>query len=299
MVRWLFGIIALCAVQVSSAQESGRQGGGGIPAELEQKRAFVRNSIEDASVAKRIQASEDEEAKRYYSLAKESYAAGLAALAGGDFTGAEKQFNEVISALGKARRRVPDVEARATELRAEYKKLLVNIESLKSSYTSYLKRSGKRFGSSDGGKDGDIAKTVESAKMYANENRLEEALQALGKAEQAMKSALGKVLGAMVFEYSQEFETPIEEYNFELERNLNYLDMIPVAIAELKPADETRQTIEDLVEQDHAAVDLARWYVEKKKDYIAALPHLRAGTGYLQLALGAAGLTLPGEARGE
>lgn len=296
---WLFrrimGILALGMAQAVFAQAPVQQSGGDIPLGLSQKQAFARSLVEDPSVAKRIQTSQDVEAQRLFALAGDSYTGALVALTVGDFAGAEKLFNEAMSAIGKARRRVPDTEALAIKQRADYGKLLESVESLEKSYRSYLKRA-KPPSSTLGGETEEraslgIARLVDAAKMHAQENRMGDALQALEKAEQVMKSALGRILGSTTIEYTQKFESPAEEYSFELERNRSYLELIPVAIAELKPTEDAKQTIESLVEQDRAAIDLAREYA-KLQDYRKALANVRAGTGYLQLALSTAGLVL-------
>lgn len=295
MIRWVIGLLALGVAQASFAQVPAQQGGGDIPLGLSQKQVFARGLIEDAAVVKRIQASQDAEAQRLLAQAGDSYSAALVSLKGGDFASAEKQLNESMSAIGKARRRAPDVAALAAKQRADYQKSLESIESLQKSYLSYLKRAKSTSASSSGDTDDratlGIAKLVETAKAHAKDGRMADALQALEKAEQVMKSALGRVLGATTLEYTQKFETLAEEYAFELERNRSYLELVPVAIDELKPTEDAKQTIENLVEQDRAAIDLAREY-EKLRDYAKAVANVRAGTSYLQLALSTAGLVL-------
>ena len=298
----IIGILALGVAQAVFAQAPVQQSDAEIPLGLSQKQVFARSLIEDASVAKRIQESQDVEAQRLLTLAGDSYNAALAALKGGDFASAEKQLNESMSAIAKARRRVPDVAALAAKQRADYQKMLESIESLQKSYLSYLKRAKPLPAPSDNETDAraslGIARLVDAAKMHAQEGRMGDALQALEKAEQVMKSALGRVLGSTMLEYTQKFASLAEEYAFELERNRSYLDLIPVAIDELKPTEDAKQTIESLVEQDRAAIDLAREY-EKLRDYAKAVAHVRAGTSYLQLALGAAGLVLSKGPRAE
>lgn len=295
MVRWVLGVLALGMTQVVCAQELAQQGSGGVPAGLTQKQAFVRGLVEDASVIKRIQASQDAEAQRLLALAGDSFAGALAAIKSGDFTGAEKRFDEALSAIGKARRRVPDTAAVTARQRADYEKLLESVESMEKSYQGYLKRAklppgapGSEMGERE---SFDVAKRVEAAKSLAKEGRLGDALQALEKIEQMMKSAIGRILGSTTLDYTQKFETQAEEFAYELERNRSLLELIPVAITELKPTEEVQQTIEGLVEQDRASVDLAREYA-RLQDYRKALINVRAGTAYLQLALTVAGLVM-------
>jgi len=300
MIRWVFVVFFWGLAQIVLAQAPVQQGGGNIPAGLAQKQAFARSLIEDASAVERIQASQDAEALRLFALAKDSYSSALAALKDGDFAGAEKQLNDAMSAMGKARRRAPDAAALAIKQRAEYEQKLESVESLEKSYLSYLKSAGRKSGAADKETEESaslgISRLMEAAKKHAKEDRPGDALRALEKAEQVMRSALSRVLGSTVLEYTMKFETPAEEYAFELERNRSYLELIPVAIAELKPTDEAKRKIESLVERNRVVIEQAREYAGQK-DYRRALASVDTGTGYLQLALTAAGLAVPQEPR--
>ena len=298
MIRWVFVVLFWGLAQAVFAQAPVQQDGGNIPPGLAQKQAFARSLIEDASAVERIQASQDAEALRLFALAKESYSSALAALKDGNFAGAEKQFNDAMSAMGKARRQVPDAAALAIKQRAEYEQKLESVESLRKSYLGYLKKAGRESGAADKETEESatlgISRLIEAAKKHSMEGRPSDALRALEKAEQVMRSALKRVLGSTVLDYTPKFETPAEEYAFELERNRSYLELIPVAIAELKPTDEAKRNIESLVERNRVIIQQARVYAEQQ-DYQKALASVRTGTGYLQLALTAAGLVVQQE----
>lgn len=302
MTRWVLVVIFWGLAQIAFAQAPAQQGSGNIPAGLAQKQAFARSMIEDAPAAERIQASQDVEALRLFALAKDSYSSALAAVKDGNFASAEKQFNEAMSAMGKARRRVPDAAALAVKQRAEYEQKLESVESLKKSYLSYLKSAGRKSGATDKETEESaslgISRLIDAARKHAAEGQSGDALRALEKAEQVMRSAMNRVLGSTQLEYTMKFETLAEEYAFELERNRSYLDLIPVAIAELKPTDEAKKNVESLVERNRVALEQAREYAGQQ-DYRRALASVHTGTGYLQLALTAAGLAVPQEPKAD
>ena len=296
MSRWVLVVLFWWFAQGAFAQTPVQQSGGSLPAGLVQKQAFARSLIEDASVAARIQASQDAEAMRLFALAKDHYSSALAAIKDGNFASAEKQLNDAMSAMGKARRQVPDAAALATKQQAEYEKKLDSVESLKKSYLGYLKSAGKKSGSADNETDESaslgISRLMDAARNHAKEGRPGDALRALEKAEQVMRSALNRIMGSKVLDYTPKFETPDEEYVYELDRNRSFLELIPVAIAQLKPTDEAKKNIESLVERNRVAIEQAREYASQK-DYRRALASIQTGTGYLQLALTAAGLVVP------
>jgi tetratricopeptide (TPR) repeat protein len=296
MARKAALLLFLGVAQVALAQAPAPQGAGGIPAGLAQKQSFARSLVEDAAVAERIKASQDAEALRLFKLAQESYASAQAAVKAGDYAAAEKQLNEAMAAMGKARRLVPDAAALAAKQRAEYAEKLQGVESLEKSYRGYLKAAGRKAGAAGGETDEaatlGISRLMEAARKHAAENRHGDALRALDKAEQVMRSALNRVLGSATLDYTLKFESPAEEFAFELERNRSYMELVPVAIAEYKPKAESRQLIEVLVGQSREAVEQARAYAEQK-DYQRALSSVRTGTEYLMNALGVAGLVVP------
>ena len=293
MVRWVVVFFTLGVVHSALAQA--QQATGGIPAGLAQKQAFARSMVEDASTAERIQASQDAEALRLFTSAKDTYSRALAAIKDGDFVSAEKQLNEAMSAIGKARRLAPDVAALAIKQRTEYEKKLESVEALEKSYRSFLKNAGRKSGVSGNNTDEfaslGISRLVEAAKKHAKENHPDDALRTLDKAEQVMRSALNRVMGSSVVVSDGKFETPAEEYAFELEINHSYLESIPVAIAQFKPTDEAKLNIENLVKQNNEAIEQARVYAGQK-DYSRALASVRTGTEYLLNALAVAGLVL-------
>lgn len=296
MFRKAVLVIFLGVAQVALAQTPAPQGAGGVPAGLVQKQAFARSLVEDAAVAERIKASQDTEALRLFALAKENYASAIASVKGGDYANAEQQFNDAMSAMGKARRLAPDAAALAAKQRAEYAEKLQSVEGLEKSYRGYLKNAGRKPGAAGSETDESaslgISRLLEAAKRHAAENRPGDALRALDKAEQVMLSALNRVLGSTTLDYAMKFETPAEEFAFELERNRSYVELVPVAIAEYKPKEESRQIIEVLVNQSREAVEQARGYAAQK-DYQRALASVRSGTEYLMNALGVAGLVVP------
>lgn len=294
MIRWGVLFLALGVMQIAHAQAPASQ--AGIPPNLLQKQSFARSLVEDATVAERIKASQDPEAQRLFAAAKESYSHALTAIKNGDYAAAEKHLNEAMSGMSKARRLAPDAAALAAKQQAEYAEKLQSVEALEKSYLSYLKSAKRKPGSKVSETDSSatlgISRLLEAAKRHANENRPGDALRTLDKAEQVLRSALNRVLGSATLDYAMKFESPAEEFAFELERNRSYVDLVPVAITEYKPKEETRQTIDILVRQSHDAVAQAKAFAEKK-DYQKAMESVRSATEYLMNALGVAGLVVP------
>ena len=296
MIRWAALLLALGVTQFAHAQVPVSQGAGGVPAALLQKQSFARGLVEDAATAERIKASQDPEAQRLFAAAKESYSLALEVMKDGDYATAEKHLNEAMSSMGKARRLAPDAAALTAKQRAEYAERLQSVEALEKSYLSSIKNAKRKPDSKGSEVDNSaslgISRLLEAARKHAKENRFGDALRTLEKAEQVTRAALNRVLGSTTIDYAMKFDSPAEEFAFELERNRSYVDLVPIAIAEYKPKEEARQTIDILVKQSREAVDQARAYADKK-DYQRALESMRSATEYLMNALGVAGLIVP------
>jgi len=298
-------LLTLCVTQFAFAKTSGQPDAGNIPDRLAQKQAFVHSMVENAPAAERIRASQDAEALGLVTLAKNNYAYALAALKNGNFAGAEKQLNEVMSKwilLLSLQAHSSDSVALAVKQRVEskkllesYEKLLGSVEFLEKSYRGYVKRAGLSPVDASLNEDAELARLADGmveARMYASTGRADGALKALSNVAQVMKSAMNRVLGSVTVDYTMKFETLAEEYAYELERNRSYLELVPVAIAEFKPTDDEKLTIGKLVEQNRLALEQAREYAGQQ-DYQRALATVYAGMGFLELALSSAGLVAP------
>ncbi|MBI3903774.1 MAG: hypothetical protein HY306_12670 [Nitrosomonadales bacterium] len=273
--------IALAQAPVQSA---------GMPPSLEQKQVFVLGLIEDASVTKRIQSSRDEVAVRFYMSAKEAYSGALTAVSNHDFSSADRLFNEAMLAMGKARRKVPNVESLAARQHATYEKALERVASLESaSHIHFVKLLPGNEAEDFPGLG--VLELMEAAKARAAEEHWDEALQILGRAEQSMQLAMSRMLDFLLREDDRKFVTQAEEYAYELARNKNIGNLIPMAVARLSPTETEREAIESLAMQNQVALQQSDGYATSK-DYEAALASLRTGTGFLRLALSAAGIVI-------
>lgn len=261
---------------------------------IEQKEALVKRLLADSPAAKRVEGSGNTEAKKHLAAAQEAYTKALAALKANDLNAADKQLNDATWMIGKARQLVPDPATRNIEHRVRYAQMVESVESLKATYQRHLQRGRMRPAS-----DPQMTRAVQlidSAKNQANAEQLEQANRTLSEAERLLMVNIGRVLGTREIEYAQRFESPADEYGFELDRNRSYSELIPVALAEFKPGSEAIRQVNYFVETNRQMREQAQ-RLAAKKSYKEALVAIKGGTGYLQSALGAAGLQVPQDAK--
>jgi hypothetical protein len=267
---------------------------------VEQKEALVRRLLSDSPAARRIESSGNAEARKYLAGAQESYAQALRSIKSNDIGGADRQLNDATWSIGKARQLAPDPQARGVEQRVRYAQMLQSVESLRISYQRHLQRSKRHAPDVEVNDERlvTVARLVEYAKSLSNSERVAQANRALGNAEQTLMVGLSQILGTGTVEYTQRFETPAEEYAYELERNLSYADLIPIALSEFRPGSEAIREVQRFLDNNRQLRERAQ-ELAAKKDHGAALKTLRRGTAYLQSALAAAGLRVPADSRRE
>lgn len=259
---------------------------------VEQKAAFLKRVFSDSPAIRRIEAGNNAEARKFLASAQENFRNAVLSIKNNDIAGADKQLNEATWLIGKARQLVPDPLARNVEHRVRYAQMLDSIESLRISYQRHLQRARPQPPEAADALLVKVAQLVDRAKGHAESEQVVQANKSLAEAERTLMTGLGRVLGSKTIEYAQRFETPAEEYAYELERNRGYADLIPIALDGFKPRGEAVREARQFVDANRGLREQAQRHAAAE-DYHSALTALRSGTAQLQSALAAAGLHVP------
>jgi len=304
ILKWIALAVTACAYAAAHAAQSDAK----VPSPaakvsrplVEQKEAFLKRVLSDSPAVKRIEASNNAQARTHLAGAQESYGRAVLSIKNNDLAGADRHLNEATWLIGKARQLVPDPLTRNIEHRARYAQMLDSVESLRISYQRHLQRiRGQPSGVAvSDARLAKVAQLIDSAKSLANSEQVVQANKMLGDAEQTLMLGLSRVLGTKTIEYAQRFETVAEEYAYELERNRSYVDLIPVALAEFRPGSEAIREVQYRVDTNRQLREQAQQFAAKK-DHRSALAALRGGTVHLQNALAVAGLRVPQDLKPE
>lgn len=265
---------------------------------VEQKEALVKRLLADSPAVRRVEASGNPEAKKQLATAQDAYSKAMRALKNNDLHAADKKLNDATSLIGKARQLAPDPATRNVEQRMRYAQMLESVESLEATYQRHLQRVR---GHPTGAAVSDaqliaVSRRIDSAKNHANTEQFAQANKMLGEAEKTLMVNISRVLNARTIEYALRFESPAEEYGFELDRNHSYAELIPVALAEFKPGSEAIRQVNYLVDTNRRMRELAQRHAVVK-NFKEALVAVRGGTAYLQSALAATGLNVPPDSK--
>ena len=241
--------------------------------------------------AKRVQASSNDDAKKMLTEAKDLLVEGKAKLKTGDAVGAFGLADRSLKMIGEATRLVPSEEAQA-QLVETYKSLLAEISDYESSYKANYEKLAKADAMPEGAKldEKKYADLKADAAELASKGNYVQANEQLQQAQKVITAALHKMLDSKTIVFELNFDTPEDEYKYELKRFIGYEELIPVAIEAKKPAPGALKLMESFVEKARKRRDEA---VAKaaEKDFSSAIAMMQQATQTVQRALRMVGVT--------
>ncbi|MBS1133144.1 MAG: Tetratricopeptide 4 [Burkholderiaceae bacterium] len=254
---------------------------------LEQKIEFVGTLVQHSPLATRINSSSSDEARELLRQAIDHHRAAVAALTAGDLEAAERDANQAILSVGKARQLVPDDMRRAIEQRVRYQELRAATETLVASYERHRKAAAQPI-------DAEWTETLRmldrAQSLHASE-RLGDAAGVLVDAQQRLLRQMSALLGNQTIDYTVRFESSRQEFDYELARYRSMEGLVPVALKELNPRPEARASVDGHVERSRRLVSTAQRQVADRPE--TAVATLREAVIEVQRALSAAGLEVP------
>lgn len=256
--------------------------------QVEQKIRLVSKLMTDSPAMQRIAGSGNVQAQANLDEGRVHHALAQDSLARGDLTGASRQADEALRQISLARRLVPDVAARQAAARQRYDDLHSGIERLIDAWR------GRADAKSDT-ESGDLTAAlglVGTARQQAREGRYDEATQHLLRAEGYVLAGMSRVLQGATLDYTLRPANPAEEFQHELARHRELLDLLPLAIRDLKPQPSALALIERYAETSRSLREQAQQQIQAG-NAPQALDQLRSAMLYAQRALVAAGLMVP------
>lgn len=263
------------------------------PSTLASKRELVARLLRESPAAKRIAESGDAQAREYYRLAGEALARADAALAAARAADADRELNDAMWQVGKARQRVPDPMSRVIQERMRNATLTENVETLVASFQ-------RRLGAMAPGKSRDEAAArlaradllVTDARSLKTAERIAESNRRLEDARGLLLQDVNALITGETVVYGTHFESAEDELAFELERNRGYAQLVPIAVAQYRPTRDAMLLIERYVEKSEAMVAVGRQQAGQR-NLKSGIRTIQEATDSLQRALRAAGLSVP------
>ncbi len=272
--------------------------GGGWPVQdavadqetlLKQKMVMVERLMSAVGVDS---GRENQEYQRLMTEARRRLLLAQNALQSGNGKEAQGEIDQAIRYLSRARPATKSPEAE--DEKGLYLELAGSTESLLASYRESV---GKLDRGAPGREIaerilGQVNIMVQQARRLSGP-QLRPAIAMLRAAQRALQTGFGSVLGKDIV-YTQSFDSPAEEYRYELARNKSFQNLIPIALEELKPPPEARRTVEELFDYNRSVIREAESQAARKQ-YAEAVKSVLDGVTALQRALQVAGLVVPGQ----
>lgn len=199
-------------------------------------------------------------------------------LTAGNNAEAYKQADNAIAMLKKSTKMVPS-ESLLEQLKQQYQELLASIKDFEASHKENYDRIAKKQGKEaavDYDKD-KVAKLRASAAEFSKKGDYVKANKDLNEAQHLITVALHKMLNNQTIVYDLNFETPQEEYEYELRRFKGYEELVPIAIEQKKPAEGARKLMESFVKKGQDLKDRAI-QAAKDGDFPTAIAMLQDAT---------------------
>jgi len=257
---------------------------------VKQKLMFAEMML-GAQGTKRVLASESNEAKQLVAVAKKKLDEGREQSLAGALPEALALADQSLKMLSEAARLVPGDEEVAQQAE-DYKTTLAEIRDYQKSYRDNIKRMEKSGGVADDIKldEKKLATTLAQAKSLAEKKDYVGANKLLQRARTTITGALHKILDSKTIVYDLKFDTPEDEYEYELMRFGGYEELIPVAIEAKKPAPGAIKLMESFLSKARSRRDEAVAKADAG-DYPMAIAMLLQATKTVRRALRMVGVS--------
>jgi hypothetical protein len=276
-----FAALAVVLASGVAAQPDLRRG-------VEQKIDFVGTLVTRSPLAARINASANEQAREFLKQSVEHHQMAITALKVGDLEGAEREANQAILAVGRARQLVPDDMRRVLEQRMRYHELTSAVEMLVASHERHRAAAGRPV-------DPEWTETLRmldrARTLYASE-RLGEATGALSDVQQRLLRQMSGLLTSNTIDYTMRFTGPAQEFEYEMKRYRSLEDLVPAALKEFNPKADARAAVDRHLESSRRMARTAQQQASAGSAD-TAVTSIREAVAEVQRALTATGLAIP------
>lgn len=258
---------------------------------VDQKFTLVDKVLNQSPVAARVLTSQNEQARRHFTSARELVSHARALAAGGQLRGADGLLNEAIWEISRAQQLVPDPGSQQAGERARFSQLEDSVAALQRTALIALPLPNARKGEPAERIASRANALVEQGVALARADRYIEANKQLDQALVLLLTDASQRLAGQTIVYDRRFADRRQEFDFELEHHRSFERLVPLALVEFRPTSEALVLIERYVAQ--AREQRERGEALIGRDAMAAIKNIVDGTDSLRRALQAAGLVVP------
>lgn len=256
---------------------------------VDQKIAMIDKVLNRSPVAARVLKSQNEQARRHFTNARELVSHAQMLIGAGQLRGADALLNEAIWEVSRAQQLVPDPGSQQAGERVRFSQLEDSVMALQRTALIALPSAGKGQAVSEE-RTVRANALVEQAVALARADRYIEANRLLDQALVLLLRDASIRLAGHTIVYDHRFANRREEFEFELARFRSFERLVPLALLEFRPAAEALALVDRHVA--HARELRERAEAQSGRDALAAIRDVVEGTDALRRALNAAGLVV-------
>jgi hypothetical protein len=284
------GLLAFVAAPLIAAAQTAPNSTGGVAQLARNKEAMVARMLNESPLAMRIAASNNADAQALYRVAQTAFVEAKSALEAGDPQRANAAFDSALQLMHLARKLLPSDLNATVDQNARFAAQLKSVESLKQSYRDRVTlMRGAKPGTAEDTLLGRIDMLVDQARRQAAAGHVEDGVTSLLDAERRLTDGLTEAIGSATVEYRRANGQPDQQLRDELARNQSFVELVPIAVSQLRPPPETVAAMNHLVEANLSLRKLAEQQATAHNTE-AAIATLRQATESIEQMLQQAGL---------
>lgn len=247
--------------------------------QVQQKLSYAEMLVKTSESAKRIQASNNVEAKNLQKQAQEQIVKAKAA--GADLAAATVAVDEAFRLNGLAVKLVPAGTV-TVDYKSDYEHIHKEMKGYELSYNKNRKN-----------KDTKVAAKLDEPKYKSLVSQAEQAaasgdyaaaIKPLKEASNLITAAISVMLDDATVVYELKFDTPKDEYEYELERYKSYTELVPIAKQELKINAAQNAMVDELVNKAEQIIGEGKARAAKG-EFPSAIQAAQAATENVKRAL--------------
>ncbi len=236
---------------------------------LESKLRMLDSILFRSQRAKRVAESSDARAIALLEDARNAYQQARSYLESGDLDQARQASRTSLDAVTRAFALIVDTEGLNARAREQYRELLESIRVYEKALIDTARRKGLNLGELLD--QTAVEKRIRAASELAEQGDYPAALKALRAVSNEVEAALSRARAKETVTYALEFETPLDEYRYEYDRNRSYVSLAQVLLTTAPP-------------EMHRRIPLIKRLIAKSEKQVAQAEQLREA-GEIEKAL--------------
>lgn len=257
---------------------------GADPQQLLMKFDYAESVLMKSDGASRVDRSDNDKARAKLEEARELYRKARRSHGEGRTEEAEKGLNESLRLATSATQMVPSQRNLDQQLRDRYNDLLRQVKSYQDWHVDY-----KGLDPHEKEDQRKMEAELGRIQLLAEQGNYQQANERLNNMLGILITKTNVAIGSKTVTYDLNFASKEEEYRYEMDRNLEYQRLIPIALTQKQPAEAMKGLMEKMINKAMVLRKEAETAAAAKR-YEEAIARMHESTEQFQNALKVVGV---------